>query len=270
MTSAQLWKLLRKPKRLILISGPCVIETESLCIKIAKSLKRSCDSLGITFIFKASYDKANRTSGSSNRGPGIENGLNILRTVREKAEVPVLTDVHNERDLEFVSNAVDILQIPAFLCRQTDLINAAANTGKIVNLKKGQFLSPNEMEQVAGKVESLGNSKIILTERGTSFGYNNLIADMRSIPIMKKFGYPVVFDATHSVQLPGAGGNRSAGQSEFAPILAKSALAAGANGLFIETHPNPEKSPSDGQNMIPLSLMNSTLKELIRIFNAVN
>lgn len=172
--------------------------------------------------------------------------------------------------MEFVSNAVDILQIPAFLCRQTDLINAAANTGKIVNLKKGQFLSPNEMEQVAGKVESLGNSKIILTERGTSFGYNNLIADMRSIPIMKKFGYPVVFDATHSVQLPGAGGNRSAGQSEFAPILAKSALAAGANGLFIETHPKPEKSPSDGQNMIPLSLMNSTLKELIRIFNAVN
>ena len=172
--------------------------------------------------------------------------------------------------MEAVSNAVDILQIPAFLCRQTDLITAAAKTDKIVNLKKGQFLSPNEMEQVAGKVESLGNSKIILTERGTSFGYNNLIADMRSIPIMKKFGYPVVFDATHSVQLPGAGGNRSAGQSEFAPVLAKSALAAGAHGLFIETHPNPKKSPSDGQNMIPLSLMNSTLKELIRIFNAVN
>ena len=269
MTSSQLWKLVSKPKRLILISGPCVIESKPLCIKIAKSLKRSCESLGITFVFKASYDKANRTSGRSKRGPGIEDGLNVLRVVREKVEVPVLTDIHTDRDVELVADAVDILQIPAFLCRQTDLITAAANTGKIVNLKKGQFLSPNEMEQVASKVDSIGNNKIILTERGTCFGYNNLIADMRSIPIMREFGYPVIFDASHSVQLPGASGNRSAGQSEFAPVLAKAALAAGANGLFIETHPCPEKSPSDGQNMIPLSLMRSTLKELTRIFNAV-
>lgn len=270
MTSSQLWKLISKPKRLILISGPCVIESESLCIKIAKSLKRSCESLGITFIFKASYDKANRTSGRSKRGPGIENGLNILRRVREKVEVPVLTDIHTDRDVELVADAVDILQIPAFLCRQTDLITAAANTGKIVNLKKGQFLSPNEMEQVASKVDSMGNNRIILTERGTCFGYNNLIADMRSISIMKEFGYPVIFDATHSVQLPGASGNCSTGQSEFAPVLAKAALAAGANGLFIETHPSPEKSPSDGQNMIPLNRMSRTLKELTRIFNAVH
>ena len=253
----------------MLISGPCVIESESLCIKIAKSLKRSCEALGITFVFKASYDKANRTSGRSKRGAGIENGLNILRAVREKVGVPVLTDIHAEKDVGPTAEAVDILQIPAFLCRQTDLITAAADTGKIVNLKKGQFLSPNEMDQVALKVSSLGNNKVILTERGTCFGYNNLIADMRSIPIMKKIGYPVIFDATHSVQLPGAIGNRSAGQSEFAPVLAKAALAAGANGLFIETHPNPEKSPSDGQNMIPLSLMRSTLKELTRVFNAV-
>jgi 2-dehydro-3-deoxyphosphooctonate aldolase (KDO 8-P synthase) len=253
----------------MLISGPCVIESESLCIKIAKSLKRSCEALGITFVFKASYDKANRTSGRSKRGPGIENGLNILRAVREKVGVPVLTDIHAEKDVGPTAEAVDILQIPAFLCRQTDLITAAADTGKIVNLKKGQFLSPNEMDQVALKVSSLGNNKVILTERGTCFGYNNLIADMRSIPIMKKIGYPVIFDATHSVQLPGASGNRSAGQSEFAPVLAKAALAAGANGLFIETHPNPEKSPSDGQNMIPLNLMRSTLKELTRVFNAV-
>ena len=269
MTSLQLWKLLSKPKRLILISGPCVIESESLCLEIANSLKRYCDSLGITFVFKASYDKANRTSGKSKRGPGIENGLNILTTVREKVGVPVLTDVHTDKDINLASETVDILQIPAFLCRQTDLITAAADTGKIVNLKKGQFLSPNEMEQVASKVKSSGNNKIILTERGTCFGYNNLIADMRSIPIMKKLGHPVIFDATHSVQLPGASGNHSAGQSEFAPVLAKAALAAGANGLFIETHPIPKKSPSDGQNMIPLSQMRRTLKELTKVFNAV-
>ena len=173
----------------MLISGPCVIESESLCIKIAKSLKRSCEALGITFVFKASYDKANRTSGRSKRGPGIENGLNILRAVREKVEVPVLTDIHAEKDVGPTAEAVDILQIPAFLCRQTDLITAAADTGKIVNLKKGQFLSPNEMDQVALKVSSLGNNKVILTERGTCFGYNNLIADMRSIPIMKKIAH---------------------------------------------------------------------------------
>ncbi len=269
MTPAQIWKLLNSPKRLFLFSGPCVIESEALCLKIARSLKRSCDALGVTYVFKASYDKANRTSGKSRRGPGIQDGLKILASVREKVGVPILTDVHTEEQAIKAGEIVDILQIPAFLCRQTDIVVAAAKTGKIVNLKKGQFLSPAEMGQVVSKVSGIGNNKIVLTERGTSFGYNNLVADMRSIPIMKSLGYPVVFDATHSVQLPGGGGDRSSGQGEFAPVLAKSALAAGANGLFIETHPEPAKSPSDGPNMIPLGQMNRTLKSMLRVFKAV-
>ena len=269
MTPAHIWKLLNSPKRLFLFSGPCVIETEALCLKIARSLKRSCDALGITYVFKGSYDKANRTSGKSRRGPGIQDGLKILASVREKVGVPILTDIHTEEQATKAGEIVDILQIPAFLCRQTDIVVAAAKTGKIVNLKKGQFLSPAEMGQVVSKVSGIGNNKIVLTERGTSFGYNNLVADMRSIPIMKSLGYPVVFDATHSVQLPGGGGDRSSGQGEFAPVLAKSALAAGANGLFIETHPEPAKSPSDGPNMIPLGQMNRTLKSMLRVFKAV-
>ena len=269
MTPAQIWKLLNSPKRLFLFSGPCVIESEALCLKIARSLKRSCDALGVTFVFKASYDKANRTSGKSRRGPGIQDGLKILASVREKVGVPILTDIHTEEQATKAGEIVDILQVPAFLCRQTDIVVAAAKTGKIVNLKKGQFLSPAEMGQVASKVSGIGNNKIVLTERGTSFGYNNLVADMRSIPIMKSLGYPVVFDATHSVQLPGGGGDRSSGQGEFAPVLAKSALAAGANGLFIETHPEPAKSPSDGPNMIPLGEMNRTLKSMLRVFKVV-
>ena len=269
MTPAQIWKLLNSPKRLFLFSGPCVIESEALCLKIARSLKRSCDALGITYVFKSSYDKANRTSGKSRRGPGIQDGLKILASVREKVGVPILTDIHTEEQATKAGEIVDILQIPAFLCRQTDIVVAVAKTGKIVNLKKGQFLSPAEMGQVVSKVSGIGNNKIVLTERGTSFGYNNLVADMRSIPIMKSLGYPVVFDATHSVQLPGGGGDRSSGQGEFAPILAKSALAAGANGLFIETHPEPAKSPSDGPNMIPLGQMNRTLKSMLRVFKAV-
>lgn len=269
MTPAQIWKLLNSPKRLFLFSGPCVIESEALCLKIARSLKRSCDALGVTYVFKASYDKANRTSGKSRRGPGIQDGLKILASVREKVGVPILTDIHTEEQATKSGEIVDILQIPAFLCRQTDIVVAAAKTGKIVNLKKGQFLSPAEMGQVVSKVSGIGNNKIVLTERGTSFGYNNLVADMRSIPIMKSLGYPVVFDATHSVQLPGGGGDRSSGQGEFAPVLAKSALAAGANGLFIETHPEPAKSPSDGPNMIPLGQMNRTLKSMLRVFKAV-
>lgn len=269
MTPAHIWKLLNSPKRLFLFSGPCVIESEALCLKIARSLKRSCDALGITYVFKGSYDKANRTSGKSRRGPGIQDGLKILASVREKVGVPILTDIHTEEQATKAVEIVDILQIPAFLCRQTDIVVAAAKTGKIVNLKKGQFLSPVEMGQVVSKVSGIGNNKIVLTERGTSFGYNNLVADMRSIPIMKSLGYPVVFDATHSVQLPGGGGDRSSGQGEFAPVLAKSALAAGANGLFIETHPEPAKSPSDGPNMIPLGQMNRTLKSMLRVFKAV-
>ena len=269
MTPAQIWKLLNSPKRLFLFSGPCVIESEALCLKIARSLKRSCDALGVTYVFKASYDKANRTSGKSRRGPGIQDGLKILASVREKVGVPILTDIHTEEQATKAGEIVDILQVPAFLCRQTDIVVAAAKTGKIVNLKKGQFLSPAEMGQVVSKVSGIGNNKIVLTERGTSFGYNNLVADMRSIPIMKSLGYPVVFDATHSVQLPGGGGDRSSGQGEFAPVIAKSALAAGANGLFIETHPEPAKSPSDGPNMIPLGQMNRTLKSMLRVFKAV-
>ena len=254
---------------MFLFSGPCVIESEALCLKIARALKRSCDALGIAYVFKASYDKANRTSGKSKRGPGIQDGLKILASVREKVGVPILTDIHTEEQATKVGEIVDILQIPAFLCRQTDIVVAAAKTGKIVNLKKGQFLSPTEMGQIVSKVSGIGNNKIVLTERGTSFGYNNLVADMRSIPIMKSLGYPVVFDATHSVQLPGGGGDRSSGQGEFAPVLAKSALAAGANGLFIETHPKPAKSPCDGPNMIPLGQMNRTLKSMLRVFKAV-
>ena len=269
MTPAQIWKLLNSPKRLFLFSGPCLIESEALCLKIARSLKRSCDALGITYVFKGSYDKANRTSGKSRRGPGIQDGLKILASIREKVGVPILTDIHTEEQAPKAGEIVDILQVPAFLCRQTDIVVAAAKTGKIVNLKKGQFLSPTEMGQIVSKVSGIGNNKIVLTERGTSFGYNNLVADMRSIPIMKSLGYPVVFDATHSVQLPGGGGDRSSGQGEFAPVLAKSALAAGANGLFIETHPEPAKSPSDGPNMIPLGQMNRTLKSMLRVFKAV-
>ena len=269
MTSAALWKSLKKPGRLFLFSGPCVIESEAHCLRIARSLKRHCAALGITYVFKASFDKANRTSAKARRGPGVDAGLGILAAVRNKAGVPVLTDVHTEQQAERAAAVVDVLQIPAFLCRQTDLITAAAGTGKIVNLKKGQFLSPNEMQQVAAKAADCGNRKIILTERGSSFGYNNLVADMRSIPIMQSFGYPVVFDATHSVQLPGGAGDRSSGQGEFAPVLAKAALAAGANGLFIETHPEPSKSPSDGANMIPLGQMGATLKRLAKVFDAI-
>ena len=245
-----------------------MIESEALCLKIARSLRRSCEALGITFVFKASFDKANRTSAKSKRGPGLDAGLRILESVRSKVGVSVLTDVHDSQQAEQAASVVDVLQIPAFLCRQTDLVTAAANTGKIVNIKKGQFLSPKEMEQVAAKAAGCGNEKIILTERGSSFGYNNLVADMRSIPIMQSFGYPVVFDATHSVQLPGGGGDRSSGHGEFAPVLAKAALAAGANGLFIETHPEPSKSPSDGPNMIPLGQMAGLLKRMTKVFNA--
>jgi len=266
--SAAIWKNLNSPRRLFLIAGPCVIENEKLCLQVAASLKKTCASLGIFYVFKASFDKANRTSAKSFRGPGLENGLKILAKVRTEFELPILTDVHNEVQVAAAAEVADILQIPAFLCRQTDLIEAAVATGKIVNLKKGQFLSPKEMGQVAEKAKRAGAKKILLTERGTTFGYNNLVADMRSIPIMKSFGFPVIFDATHSVQLPGGGGDKSSGQREFAPVLARCALAAGANGIFLETHPNPDKALSDGPNMIPLPEMPALLKSLLKIFNA--
>jgi len=269
LNDATIWKALHAPGRLTLIAGPCVIENERLCFWIANSLKKTCDRLGIYYVFKASFDKANRTSGKSFRGPGIEAGLKTLAKVRAEFGVPVLTDVHKETEVAAAAQVVDILQIPAFLCRQTDLIEAAAGSGKIVNLKKGQFLSPAEMNQVVEKARFAGGKKFLLTERGSTFGYNNLVADMRAIVIMKRSGFPVIFDATHSVQLPGGGGDKSSGQREFAPVLARSALAAGANGVFIETHPRPDKALSDGPNMIPLIQMPAVLKSLQRVFDAV-
>ncbi len=270
LNDSAIWKSLSAPGRLSLIAGPCVIESEKLCLQVAESLKKTCDKLGIFFVFKASYDKANRTSGKSFRGPGIVAGLQTLADVRKKIGVPVLTDVHSEDQIPAAAEACDVLQIPAFLCRQTDLIDAAARTGKIVNLKKGQFLSPKEMGQVVDKARCAGAKKLLVTERGTTFGYNNLVADMRSIPIMRGFGFPVIFDATHSVQLPGGGGDKSSGQREFAPVLARCALAAGANGIFIETHPQPDRALSDGPNMIPLKEMPGLLADLLKIWRVTH
>ncbi len=268
-STASLWKQLNSRRRLILIAGPCVIENEKLCLKVAGKLAQTCRALGVTYVFKASYDKANRTSSRSFRGPGLEAGLRVLARVRDEIAVAVLTDVHTEAEAVAAGQAVDILQIPAFLCRQTDLIEAAMRTGRIVNLKKGQFLSPNEMGQVAAKARAAGGDKLLLTERGTTFGYNNLVADMRSIPILKQLGFPVIFDATHSVQLPGGGGDKSSGQREFAPVLARCAIAAGADGLFIETHPSPDEALSDGPNMIPLGQMPKLIESLLKVRAAV-
>ena len=265
-----LWKNLTSSRRLFLIAGPCVVEDESLCFNVARRLIDICRKLDITYVFKASYDKANRTSGRSFRGPGLNDGLAVLEKVRTKLGVPILTDVHTEAQALTAGEVVDILQIPAFLCRQTDLIQTAVATGRIVNIKKGQFLSPGEMAQVAGKAVEAGGRKLLLTERGTTFGYNNLVTDLRSIPIMRRLGFPVVFDATHSVQLPGGGGDKSSGQREFAPVLARAAIAAGANGLFIETHPAPDKALSDGPNMIPLAQMPKLLKQLARLHHLIS
>jgi len=265
LNHSAIWKGLNSPRRLFLIAGPCVIENEKLCRQVAASLSRTCRQLGIYYVFKASFDKANRTSGKAFRGPGMAAGLKILGNIREEFGVPVLTDVHNESQALAAGEVVDILQIPAFLCRQTDLIDAAVATGRIVNLKKGQFLSPVEMGRVAEKARLAGGNHILLTERGTTFGYNNLVADMRSIPVMKASGFPVVFDATHSVQLPGGKGDVSGGQREFVPVLARAAVAAGVAGIFMETHPDPSKALSDGPNAWPLDRMASllaTLKEL--------
>ena len=262
---SNLWKTLARRRELFLLAGPCVIENEDLCFDIARYLKRTCLKLGIPYVFKASFDKANRTSGKAFRGPGIEAGLEVLHKIRVRLGIPVVTDIHTEAQAALAGEVADILQIPAFLCRQTDLIEAAVATGKIVNIKKGQFLSPKEMGPVVAKAREAGGERILLTERGTTFGYNNLVADMRSIPIMKQTGCPVVFDATHSVQLPGGGGDKSSGQREFAPVLAASAVAAGADGLFIETHPEPDRALSDGPNMIPLSDMPALLARLVKI-----
>ena len=251
-----------------LIAGPCVIESERIVLETAERIAEITRALGIPYVFKSSYDKANRSSISSFRGPGIRSGLAVLRKVREQVGVPVLTDIHSAEEAAQAAEAADILQIPAFLCRQTDLLVAAAKTGRVVNVKKGQFLSPWEMGNVVKKLEESGASRILLTERGSSFGYNNLVVDMRALPIMRSLGYPVVFDATHSVQLPGGAGTRSAGQREFVTPLASAAAAAGCDGFFMEVHPDPDRALSDGPNMVPLHHLKPLLERLVRICRA--
>lgn len=249
-------------KPFVLIAGPCVIENKPIVFKIAEKLVKMTDRLKIPFVFKASYDKANRTSVDSFRGPGIEEGLAILADVKKKFDVPVLSDVHCVHELNQAAEVLDIIQIPAFLCRQTNLLVAAAKTGKIVNVKKGQFLAPWDMKAVVKKLESTGNKKILLAERGVSFGYNNLVTDFRSLAILRDLGYPVVFDASHSVQQPGGLGETSGGKSEFIPLLARCAIAAGCDAIFTETHLNPAKALSDGPNMIALDKLEKLLKVL--------
>jgi 2-dehydro-3-deoxyphosphooctonate aldolase (KDO 8-P synthase) len=247
---------------LFLIAGPCVIENETLIIDTAGTLKEITDALGMAFIFKSSFDKANRSSYKSFRGPGLEQGLAILEKVQSQVGVPVLTDVHEDTPLNEVAAVVDVLQTPAFLCRQTNFIQAVASQGKPVNIKKGQFLSPWDMKNVADKALATGNRQIMVCERGASFGYNNLVSDMRGLAVMRDCGVPVVFDATHSVQLPGGQGSSSGGQREFVPVLARAAVAAGISGIFMETHPDPAKALSDGPNAWPLKRMQSLLGTL--------
>jgi 2-dehydro-3-deoxyphosphooctonate aldolase (KDO 8-P synthase) len=251
---------------LFLIAGPCVVESRQLQMDTAGELKRICDELAVPFIFKSSYDKANRSSAKSFRGPGMEQGLAILAEVRKALGVPVLTDVHTEEEVPLAARVVDVLQTPAFLCRQTDFIRAAASAGKPVNIKKGQFLSPWEMKNVVDKArEASGQDNILVCERGFSFGYNNLVSDMRSLMVMRETGCPVVFDATHSVQLPGGQGSASGGQREFVPVLARAAVATGVAGLFMETHPDPARALSDGPNAWPLALVRQLLETLKEI-----
>lgn len=254
--------------RPFLIAGPCVIEDEQLVMETAARIAGIARAIGMPYLFKSSFDKANRTSITSFRGPGIEKGLAVLKKVKDELGLPVLTDVHTEEQAAVAGEVVDVLQIPAFLCRQTDLLIAAAQTGKVVNIKKGQFLSPAEMGNAVKKVEDSGNRRIILTERGSSFGYNNLVVDMRSFPIMRRFGYPVVFDATHSVQLPGGGGTTSSGQREFVEPLACAAAGAGCDGFFMEVHPDPDSALSDGPNMVQLGSLQALLERVVRIWDA--
>ena len=258
---------------LVLFAGPCVIEDHKTTLSIARFLKQMTSELGIPFVFKASYDKANRTSLQSYRGPGMRAGLEILSSIKNELSIPILSDVHARSEVESAAQVLDIIQIPAFLCRQTDLILEVAQTGKPVNIKKGQFLSPWDMFQVTEKITSTGNRQILLTERGSMFGYSNLVVDFRSIKIMQDTGFPVIFDATHSVQLPGSAGKSSGGQREFAPLLAKAAVAAGADGIFIEVHPDPDHAKCDGPNSLPLTSLRdliSRLKAIRRLVTEVN
>jgi len=252
-------------KPFTLIAGPCQLENEMHAIKISTELKKITSELGINLIYKTSFDKANRTSLKGKRGMGLENSLPIFDKIRKEVGVPVLTDVHTAEQCLIVADHVDVLQIPAFLCRQTDLLIAAAKTGKIINVKKGQFLAPWDMANVVKKIEESGNKNILITERGASFGYNTLVSDMRALPIMSKFGFPIVFDATHSVQQPGGMGEKSGGQREFVPYLARAAIAVGVGAIFMETHEDPDNAPSDGPNMVPLNEVKALLKKLTEI-----
>ena len=252
-------------KPLTLIAGPCVIENRDLVFEVAEAVNAICKKLGVQYIFKASFDKANRTSASTFRCPGVTAGLAVLQEVKDKLGLPVLTDIHESSHVEQVAEVVDVLQIPAFLCRQTDLLMAAAATGKAINVKKGQFLSPQEMSQVAQKLRTAGVENLMLTERGNSFGYNTLVVDFRSLPQLQSFGCPVIFDATHSVQQPGGQGGTSGGQREYVAPLARAAVAVGVDGLFMEIHPNPDKALSDGPNMLPLHRLEPLLKQLLAI-----
>jgi 2-dehydro-3-deoxyphosphooctonate aldolase (KDO 8-P synthase) len=254
---------------IILIAGPCVIENESKAFAIAKQLKEISENCGISLVFKASYDKANRSSAGSFRGPGLKAGLLILSNIKEKLNVPVLTDVHCREDVREAAKVVDILQVPAFLCRQTDLITECAKTGLPVNVKKGQFLAPEDMNYIIGKIEKAGGDKILISERGASFGYHNLVVDFRSLPIMKKSGYPVIYDATHSVQLPQGGGGTSGGNPEFIEPLSKAAAAIGVAGLFVEVHPDPKKALSDGANSLKLSMLEKFIRKIMKIDNLI-
>jgi 2-dehydro-3-deoxyphosphooctonate aldolase (KDO 8-P synthase) len=262
-------------KPFFLIAGPCVVESLELNLEVAGQLKEITSKLGIPFIFKSSYDKANRSSGSSFRGPGMKNGLDILAAIKKELNVPVLTDVHNEMEIPEVVKYVDVIQTPAFLCRQTDFIKAAAQSGKPVNIKKGQFLAPHDMKNVIDKAKmfakeaGLPEDNFMACERGASFGYNNLVSDMRSLAIMRECNVPIVFDATHSVQLPGGNGTSSGGQREMVPVLARAAVAVGISGLFMETHPNPAKAMSDGPNSVPLKHMSGLLESLLELDRVV-
>ena len=252
-------------KPFTLIAGPCQLENEVHAIKISTQLKKITSELGINLIYKTSFDKANRTSLKGKRGMGLESSLPIFDKIRKEVGLPVLTDVHTAEQCSIVANHVDVLQIPAFLCRQTDLLIAAAKTGKVINVKKGQFLAPWDMANVIKKIEESGNKNILITERGASFGYNTLVSDMRALPIMSKFGFPIVFDATHSVQQPGGMGEKSGGQREFVPYLARAAIAVGVGAIFMETHEDPDNAPSDGPNMVPLNEVKALLKKLTEI-----
>ncbi len=255
--------------KLTILAGPCVIESMDIMEETAQTLKEITTKLDINFVFKSSFDKANRSSLDNYRGPGLEKGLKILAEIKEKYNIPIVTDIHSAEQAALVSEVADILQIPAFLCRQTDLLVAAAKTGKIVNIKKGQFLAPEQMKGLIKKVEDSGNPNILVTDRGVTFGYNNLVVDFRAIPIMSSFGCPVIFDATHSVQLPGANGCSSGGDRRFVPTLARAAMAAGANGLFFEIHPEPDKALCDGPNMLPLADAEKEFKMCKNIFTLV-